>query len=74
MKHGLIAAVLLALPGLLWAQKEKSQEELIQARDKKLAEEWLKKADWITDYDTALEAAKKSGKPIFAYFTVTFFH
>lgn len=68
MKQGIIAALLLALPGVLRAQ-EKSQGELIKARDAKLAEEWLKKADWITDYDKAREEAKKSGKLIFAYFT-----
>lgn len=45
------------------------QESNEEKRDKKLAEEWLKKAPWITDYDQAREESKKSGKPIFAYFT-----
>lgn len=49
----------------LWAQ----DEELIKRRDQKLAEPWLKKAAWITDYDQAKEEAKKSKKIIFAYFT-----
>lgn len=44
-------------------------EELAKRRDQKLAEPWLKKAAWITDYDKAREQAKKSGKVIFAYFT-----
>ncbi len=42
---------------------------LEEKRDAKLAEAWLKKAPWILDYDKALAEAKKSGKPIFAYFT-----
>jgi hypothetical protein len=44
-------------------------DELEKKRDDLLKEEWLKKADWITDYDKAREEAKKSGKAIFAYFT-----
>jgi len=40
-----------------------------EKRDKKLASEFLKKSAWITDYDKAREEAKKSGKPIFGYFT-----
>ena len=42
---------------------------MIQRRDEKLAEPWLKKANWITDYDVAREESKKTGKPIFGYFT-----
>lgn len=38
-------------------------------RDKKLKEPFLSKAGWITDYDKAREESKKTGKPIFAYFT-----
>lgn len=38
-------------------------------RDKKLQEPFLAKASWITDYDKAREESKKTGKPIFAYFT-----
>lgn len=48
------------------AQEKKSLEE---KRDELLAEGWLKKADWITDYDKAREESKRSGKAIFAYFT-----
>jgi hypothetical protein len=47
-----------------------AQEETLEAkRDKKLAEAWLKKADWITDYEKALKASAESGKPVFAYFS-----
>ena len=45
-----------------------------EKRDAKLAEAWLKKAAWITDYDKALQEAKASGKPIFAYFTRSYAH
>lgn len=67
MKHAWIAALFAAIPGALWAQQ--SQEDLIKKRDKKLSEEWLKNADWVTDYTKAREAAKKANKLIFAYFT-----
>ena len=42
---------------------------LAQKRDAKLAEPWLKKAPWFTDFDKAREEAKKGDKPIFAYFS-----
>jgi hypothetical protein len=45
------------------------QDPLVRKRDAKLAEAWLTKAPWFTDYDKAREEAKASGKPIFAYFT-----
>jgi hypothetical protein len=47
----------------------RQDKELEKKRDELLAEDWLKKADWITDYDKARDEAKKSGKVIFAYFT-----
>ncbi len=37
--------------------------------EKKMNSPFLQKADWMTDYDKALEASTKSGKPILAYFT-----
>ena len=46
-----------------------AQDSMEQKRDKKLALPFLKKAPWHTDYDKALEASKKSGNAIFAYFT-----
>ncbi len=64
---GLAAILAGGLASILPAQK--SQEELIELRDKKLASEWLQNADWITDYDKARAAAKESKKIIFAYFT-----
>lgn len=49
--------------------QQKSQDELIAERDKKLAKEFLKAGGWITDYDKAREEAKKSGKLLFSYFS-----
>lgn len=46
-----------------------AQADLIAKRDAKLASQFLSNADWITDYDEAIAAAKKTGKPVFGYFT-----
>jgi len=51
------------------AAAQRSQAELKDNLQKKLAKAWVKKVNWITDYDKALAEAKKSGKLIFAYFT-----
>ena len=64
MKIALSMAFLLGLAAAAGAQ-----ETMEQKRDKKLALPFLKKAAWFTDYDKALEESKKSGKPVFAYFT-----
>ena len=53
-----------ALVGSAWGQ---SAEE--SKRDAKLAEAWLAKFDWITDFDAAKKASLDTSKPIFAYFT-----
>ena len=34
--------------------------------------EWFTGGGWITDFDLAKEQSKKTGKPIFAYFTRTY--
>ncbi|MHC4514971.1 MAG: hypothetical protein ACYTGW_19625 [Planctomycetota bacterium] len=47
----------------------KSQEELKQLFEDKMAESWVENAAWITDYDKAQAEAKTSGRKIFAYFT-----
>ena len=54
---------------LLMPQGGQDQETLKEKRDQKLDSAWLKKADWITDYDKVLEDSKKTKKLIFAYFT-----
>ena len=64
----------LALSASLLAQQQKSQEELIQMRDEKLAKPVFKLANWNTDYDAVREEAKKSNKLIFAYFTRSYAH
>ena len=66
MALALVAA--LAAPAL--AQDEAALKDQLE---KKLAEPFLKKAPWITDWDAARAEAKKSGRPIFAYFTPSFF-
>ena len=66
-KRVLLAAVVtLGLGSAAFAQS------LEEKRDKKLASAFLKKAAWFTDYDKARDESKKSGKPIFAYFTRSF--
>ena len=59
----LLGATALALPA------QKDQDSLKAMRDNKLQSEFLRNGDWITNYDQALAIAKKSNKPIFAYFT-----
>ena len=50
-------------------RKPPTQEQLVERKKEKLAGAWLKKAPWILDFDAAKAESKKSGKPIFAYFT-----
>ena len=68
----LIAAGTLTALGLgtvLPAQARLSQATLIEQREDKLESRFLKKANWILDYDEARAEAKKQGKLIFTYFT-----
>ena len=46
-----------------------AQDGMTEKRDKKLKSEFLSKAAWLTDFEKAREESKKSGKPIFGYFT-----
>ncbi|MEM7167096.1 MAG: hypothetical protein AAF581_16660 [Planctomycetota bacterium] len=46
-----------------------AQDDLVAKRDKKLAAEWLKKAEWFTDYDKARAKAAETNKLVFGYFT-----
>lgn len=64
MKSAVVAAVLMALAAP--AAMAQSLEEL---KAEKLKSEFLKKADWILDYDKAREEAKKTGKPILTLFS-----
>lgn len=54
--------------------QKKSQEDLIKLRDEKFALDVFKKAPWTFDYDAARAEAKKSGKPIFTYFSRSYSH
>lgn len=45
------------------------EDDLVAKRDAKLKSEFLKKADWITDFDKARETAKSTGKVIFTVFS-----
>jgi len=65
---GLISAAMLA-PMVQAQRPTPSQAELQSRKDSKLAEEWMKNADWILDYDQAKAKAVETGKPILAYFT-----
>ena len=69
-----MTALAAALAGLCAAQAQPSQEQLKQQRTEKMAKEVFKKADWTFDYDKARADAKKTGKPIFAYFTRSYAH
>jgi len=56
------------------AQQQKSQEELKQLRTEKLAKPVFQKAPWLSDYDAARAEAKKTGRPLFTYFTRSYAH
>ncbi len=65
-------AVCVVLAGLLLVVQlgtAQAQQSMEQKKEAKLAEAWVKKANWITDYDKARAKAKESGKLIFAYFS-----
>lgn len=42
---------------------------MAERKQAKLAEAWLQKNPWLTNYDAALAESRTSGRPIFAYFT-----
>ena len=66
--HALLPA-LLVLATLAPSVRAEGEDPLVQKRDAKLSEAWIKKAAWFTDYGKAKAEAKATGKPIFAYFT-----
>ena len=51
------------------ATKGPDQAQLKKQRDDKLAKEFLKLADWHTDFAKARARAKQDGKLIFTYFS-----
>ncbi len=64
-----LPAVVAFLGMALTAAAQTSREDLEKRLQAKLDSEFLKKADWQTDYAAAREQSRKSGKLIFAYFT-----
>ena len=68
-KATLLVAGLLAFFAQSALAQMPSQEELTKRLNNKLAESWFTDNGWTSDYDKAREAAKESGKLIFAYFT-----
>ncbi|MBI3818804.1 MAG: hypothetical protein HY286_08960 [Planctomycetes bacterium] len=57
------------LPKKAPANAAPTTDDLKKKYEDKLAQPFLKLAPWITDYDKAREESKKSGKPIFGYFS-----
>ncbi len=39
----------------------------------KLSQPFVENADWVTDYGQALRKAKEENKPVFAYFTRSYY-
>jgi len=68
-----LASLLALLAGgspLVMAQGGGPDQATLQKwREAKLAEPWLKKAAWFTDYDQARQAARDGRKLILTYFT-----
>ncbi len=54
-------------------RQERTQDDLMKLRDKKLAKPFIKFGNWMTDYDFARARAKKEGKVLFVYFTASYF-
>lgn len=64
----------LVATGIGWRMWREPREPTLEERlEAKLAEPWLRLADWTTDYDVARERARAEGKLILAYFTPSFF-
>jgi hypothetical protein len=71
MKSNTLSGALIAGISVLAAAlpAQKSQDDLIAEREKKLAKPVFQKANWILDYDEARAEAKKQGKFLFTYFS-----
>lgn len=63
------AVAALALVGLAAPVSAQNADRMKANFERKLDSEFMKKVDWITDYDAARAKAAKSGEVIFAYFT-----
>lgn len=58
-----------AICGLATTGSAQDADKMKANYEKKLASDFMKKVDWVTDYDEARAKAAKSGEVIFAYFT-----
>ncbi len=68
-----LTTVLVATLALSVTAQDPANEDVMQARlKKKLASEFLGKANWFTDFDKAKAEAKKTKKVLFGYFTRSF--
>ena len=63
------AIALLVLAAPIAARAQQDQDQMKKNLEHKLEQPFLKNATWVLDFDEAKAASKKSGKPIFAYFT-----
>jgi hypothetical protein len=64
--HRVLCFVVLSTAAAIAQGAAPTQDELLAAE---LAAPFLQKAPWLTDWDAALEQAKRQQRPIFAYFT-----
>ena len=69
MRSAVLFALVVVLAAAAAGAGERSEKELRECRDALMAKAWVKASPWMTDYEKALAAAKKTGKPIFAYLT-----
>jgi hypothetical protein len=65
----LLFALAVTVGGALDAQRISDPRALHDRLDDLLAGDWLRNAQWITDFDAAKAMAAKRGRHIFAYFT-----
>lgn len=56
----------------LSAQRTYDQDKMAANYAEMKTHAWFKDGSWVTDFDAAKAEAKKTGKPIFAYFTRTY--
>jgi hypothetical protein len=60
-------------PGVLAVLAAAGPDRDLEARLKaKLAQQFVRNADWVLDYDKALERSRRSRRLVFAYFTRSF--
>ncbi|MFI5402927.1 MAG: hypothetical protein ACHQ1G_08325 [Planctomycetota bacterium] len=64
------AAALAAVAALSSAAHGEGQEDKLRS---KLAQPFVGNVAWVTDYEVALETAKKENKLVFAYFTRSYY-